>query len=503
LRPKNQSIIAIYLYFYLNRNYLYRIMMYSIMRSVYFSGWLEAMRQTKLNHKIVPRESGMTLIEVAMGMIIIGLLVTAMLPFYKIYKYDKVRMETIGNLADANRALSQYALVNGGYPPPAPRNLGYEDAGYGVAYSGAIGACVINDPTVCRLNGVSDKDGPAGNDPVLRGDVPFATLGLPYTSSIDGFGNKLTYAVSEYLTVGSAIPFDDNNGVIRVQDESGTFTSTALRNEISNDAHYVIISAGHNSFGAYNKTGVLRSSCDTANAAFGRDRENCDLDSIYTNNFVVYTRPDGVQDFDRVQSDVAGATYYDDYAKFSNNLIAGTWIRSGNSLASGPNFGASSRWAIKVGDQDANDNVVSYYGATASDAPRARLNIVGTDNSLLVSARVNVNRLCDVSTSACNQETHIGDLTTTNIPANVFNPAIIGEDSGGLGGTTYSDSNGIRCGSEQAMKGIRFSEEDCEGNLTVSNPTFINSLKQGAGGCAANTYAQGIDASGNLICVIP
>jgi type II secretory pathway pseudopilin PulG len=503
LQPKNQSIIAIYLYFYLNRNYLYRIMMYSIMRSVYFSGWLEAMRQAKLIHKTVPRESGMTLIEVAMGMIIIGLLVTAMLPFYKIYKYDSVRMDTLGNLADTNRALSQYALVNGGYPPPAPRTLSYEDPGYGVAFSGAIAACVINDPAVCRLNGVSDKAGPAGVDPVLRGDVPFATLGLPYTSSVDGFGNRLTYVVSEYLTVGSAVTFDDSNGVIRIQDEAGTFTPTALRNEISNDAHYVILSAGHNGFGAYTKTGILRSPCDTGDSDFGRDRENCDLDAIFTNNYIVYTRPDGVQDFERVQSDVASAAYYDDYTKFSNNLIAGTWIRSGNSLASGPNFETNSRWAIKVGDQDANTNVVSYHGGTASDAPRARLNIVGTDQSLLVSTRVNVNRLCDVSTTACNQETHIGDLTTTNIPSNVFNPAIIGEDSGGNGGTTYSDSNGIQCGSEQAMKGIVFSEEDCEDNLTVSNPTFINNLKQGAGGCAANTYAQGIDASGNLICVIP
>tara|TARA_R110002124_G_scaffold287216_1_gene471584 strand:- start:287464 stop:288861 length:1398 start_codon:yes stop_codon:yes gene_type:complete len=465
------------------------------------------MIQRELNHKIIRHpqgsQSGMTLLEVAMGMIILGLLVTAMLPFYKIYRYDKVRMDTIGNMADTSRALSQYALVNGAYPPPARRDLNYEDAGYGVAFSGAIANCVINDPAVCRLTGTSDKAGPAGNDPVLRGDIPFATLGLPYTSSLDGFGNRLTYTISEYLTVGSVVPFDDSNGVIRMQDEAGNFTPTALRNEISDDAHYAIISAGRNGFGAFTKNGVLRRSCDTGNSDFGRDRENCDLDAIFTNNFVVYTRPDGVQDFDRVQSEKASATYYDDYAKFSNNLIAGTWIRSGNSVASGPNFGSNSRWAIKVGDQDANDNVVSYYGATSSDSPRARLNIVGANQSLQVETRVNVNRLCDISTTACNQETHIGDITSTNIPANVFNPAVIGEDSGGLGGTGYSDGNGIKCGTEQAMKGIVFSEEDCEGNLTVSNPSFINSLKQGVGGCAANTYAQGIDASGNLICVIP
>jgi type II secretory pathway pseudopilin PulG len=452
----------------------------------------------------------MTLLEVAIGMIILGLLVTALLPFYKIYRVEKVHMATTGNIADVRRALTQYALVNGGYPRPAQRNIVYTNANFGVEFSGAISNCVINDPNVCRLTGIADKAGPAGNDPVLRGDVPFSTLGLPYTSGVDGYGNRLTYSVSEYMTTGSAVTFLDSNGVIRVQDESGNSTWDALRNEVTNRAHFAIVSHGRNGAGAYTRSGTLRAACNTADANLGRDRENCDLDAIYTNNFVVYTRPDGVQDFNRVQSDVLAATYYDDYVSYSEVLVQGTWIRSGNSVATGPNFAPNSNWAIKVGDQDATDTIVPYYGGAANDPPRARLNVVGA-NKGLVANRALLNRICDTTTTACNQETHIGDLTVTNIPLNTFNPAIIGVDTGGTDGASFADGGGIVCGSQSAMRAIIASEEDCEDNDTITGNATLNAsggfkeqLTKGTGfGCPDLKFAQGVDASGNLICIDP
>ena len=468
-------------------------------------------KQIRQNMRFTNSESGMTLIEVAMGMIILGLLAAALLPFYRLYKFDKIHMTTLNNIGDVSRALTQYALVNDGYPLPADRDLTYGDANYGYSAVGPFSTCTLDDDEACRLTGTSDKAGPAGNDPVLKGDIPFATLGLPYTSAIDGFGNRLTYAVSEYLTIGSPVTFDDENGVIRIQDETGNFTSDTLRREVSDDAHFVIISHGRNGMGAFTRTGVLRSACDTADTSLGRDRENCDLDAIFTNNFIVYTRKDGVADFTRTESAVAGAAYYDDYVKFSENLIQGTWLRSSDSIIGGPIFAPNSSRAIKVGAQTGGN--VPYYGASTSAYPHARFNVVGANNDL-VATQVNVNRLCDLGTSTCNQETHITDITATPIPSNVFNPAIIGIDGGGNDGTTYANGGGINCGigSESIMRGIKESEEFCYTNddFKTKFPTpnsntkledFLDDLESGA--CPPFTWTQGIDATGKLICITP
>jgi type II secretory pathway pseudopilin PulG len=470
------------------------------------------MLRGKNTARFTTSESGMTLLEVAIGMIILGLLVTAMLPFYKLYRLDKVHMATLGNIADTKRALTQYALINDGYPRPAQRNLVYTDANYGTEFAGVINNCVINDPNVCRLNGVADKVAPAGVDPVLRGDVPFATLGLPYTSAVDGYGNRLTYSVTESLTAGAPSPFSDANGVIRIQDETGNATPDILRKDVTTNAHFVIISHGRNGVGTFTQNGVLRAACNVGDNDLGRDRENCDLDAIYTNNFIVFTKPDGLPAFARVRSDVPSTAYYDDYADYSEVLVQGTWLRSGASVAAGPNFTNSAAlggWAIKIGDQ--KNGVVPYHGATANSPPFARVNVVGTDKGVSAD-RVNINKICDLSTAACNTETHIGDIKDAvlnpRIPVETFNPAILGVDGVGVDGTASADGGGITCGSEDAMTGIVSSEEDCFGNDDIPNIAalsgFINNFKQGSGsGCPALKFAQGVDALGNLVCIDP
>ncbi len=422
-------------------------------------------KQIRQNMRFTNSESGMTLLEVAMGMIILGLFVVALLPFYKKYKYDSIKYDTSRSLGDVERALSRFALIHGRYPKPAARNLAYGDADYGKETGAAIAACVLNDPKVCRINGFGDKDGVPGTDTVLRGDVPFAVLGLPYTSSIDGYGNRITYVISESLTTTDLTTFDDSWGVIRVKNRAGVADS-AINNFTAGDAHFVLISHGRNGVGTYTNAGTLRADCSGVN--WGQDIENCDLDSEYTNNFdASVVDSSGIPRDRRQGTDVEGAAYYDDFVEFSNLLIEGTWLRSGDNIASGSSVN-SSIVAVKIGAQNSSaapeDEVVYYNdvdgdGDGRNDPPTAKLNIVGANRDLKANA-VYLNRLCPASDPTCNQETLIGD--GVNFNAGIFNPAILGTDGGGTSGVTLSNSGGIQCPAGEHLVGIAGAEEVCQ-----------------------------------------
>ncbi|MCS5595617.1 MAG: type II secretion system GspH family protein [Alphaproteobacteria bacterium] len=443
-------------------------------------------------------ESGMTLLEVAIGMIIIGVLVVALLPFYKKYKYDSIKYDTSRSLGDVERALSRYALIHGKYPKPSQRDLKYGDAEYGKETTAVIGACVLNDPKVCRLNGFGDKDGTPGTDTVLRGDVPFAVLSLPYTSGVDGYGNRITYVISESLTNTDLTTFDDDWGVVRVKNRAG-IADSAVNNFTAGDAHFALISHGRNGVGTYTSQGTLRAACSGVN--WGQDIENCDLDSEYTNNFdASVVDSSGIPRDRRQGADVEGAAYYDDFVEFSNLLIEGTWLRSGDNIASG-NSVNSSIVAVKVGAQNSTANPedkVVYYnnvdgnGDGRDDPPTAKLNIVGANKSLKANAAY-VNRLCPASDPGCNQETHIGD--SNNFTAGIFNPAILGADASSNSGTVLSDSNGINCTTGEHLVGINGAEEVCEKIIPPSVKSLGSTLCDPTNGI----YPRGV-VGGVLVC---
>ncbi len=165
------------------------------------------------------KRDGFSLIEVAIGLLIIGIIIGPMINEWGVYKKQQEYAVSTGNIATIKTALQKYVLNTGTYPAPADPGLASSNANYGKETSLTLAAlllvaCAPDKTVVCKATGYRNTDGTGGNDPVLIGDLPFATIGLPKNYAVDGYGRKFTYAVSGNLTDKYAGAFGDGNGVI-------------------------------------------------------------------------------------------------------------------------------------------------------------------------------------------------------------------------------------------------------------------------------------------------
>jgi type II secretory pathway pseudopilin PulG len=472
------------------------------------------MLRGKRTARFTNRESGMTLIEVAIGMIVLGLLVTAIIPFYNIYKIDKIRNTTLANQADVERALKRFALINGRYPGPAKRDLDYGDANYGREVLSGISNCSWDDPDVCRItSNVRQFSARAGAERVIVGDVPFATIGLPYLSMLDGYGNRMTYAVTEHMT--STGGFNQDWGSIYVRNANNVNNSSTDKNTTSS-AHYVVVSHGANGVGAYTKSGTLRASCNVATSLIGVDKENCDRDGIFKNNYDITNTYDVVSK--RKQVDVVGTDYYDDRIKYVTSLTNETWRLSGSAVATGTTI--LNNTALRIGGADSTADLVQYHDNNSHSNPRARLTIVTGSSAVprsIKATELHATRICSAQDNNSNGvidddwcSNQNGSSTATNIPNYYFNPAVIGVDGGGTAGSSRApisySTRGIVCGSDQAIIDIHRTRQIClatEGsNARVYDNTFKGALTDCPDG-PPTLYPRGVDSSGQLICAIP
>ena len=288
---------------------------------------------------------GFTLIELAVVMIIFSTIVGIVAAALSAYTAQQKRDYTIESLDDSTGALIEVGIIMGFLPCPAPLNAAEGDADYGIS------DCDHSD--VKRILG-RDADGDGNKDAILIGAVPIKTLEELELSSIqitgkdayDGYGYKLTYAVSEQLAYddttfplsASKAPqtgkreFDESLGIIDVIDEFG---NTILEPEKT--AHFVLVSHGKNGKGAYNKKGDCIEKCtvsltdptlpeqdpDTMNPD-PDESENCDNNDI---RFLsgLHSRAKGY--------------YNDDTVKFQNLRMSTLWsyTRSQEIPAQDPN----------------------------------------------------------------------------------------------------------------------------------------------------------------------
>ncbi|MBL4590126.1 MAG: hypothetical protein JKY11_08625, partial [Alphaproteobacteria bacterium] len=206
-------------------------------------------------------ESGFSLIELAMLLVILGLLLTPFLHFLSLDRHQRIVATTEGNLRIIDSALSKYAVRTGYYPRPAVRNLSRSAVGFGqdVALASVVACTGGGEPLVCRTNGARDTSADADSivDPVLIGDIPFAEIGVPQKFILDGYSNRITYAVSERMTDTALSPVQDDWGAIEVLDGSGGNHQDTNRN-----AHYVLVSHGNNGEGTYSSEGGLTNACN-------------------------------------------------------------------------------------------------------------------------------------------------------------------------------------------------------------------------------------------------
>jgi prepilin-type N-terminal cleavage/methylation domain-containing protein len=165
---------------------------------------------------------GFTLIECAIGMLLLSFLLSAVLtPLTAQIEQRKVG-ETQAALAQTGDALMGFAMARG-YLPCPDRSSG----------PGA------ND-------GIEDLNGGGTNCAVAEGNLPWATLGI---SGTDAWGNHIRYRASTAFT-DRANPFRlASTGSLTVQCPA---TACGALTTYTNNAPAVLVSHGRNGYGAIN-----------------------------------------------------------------------------------------------------------------------------------------------------------------------------------------------------------------------------------------------------------
>jgi prepilin-type N-terminal cleavage/methylation domain-containing protein len=308
---------------------------------------------------ITTKRDGFSLIEVAVGMLIIGILIGPMFDQWNQYKLSQEYAVTNGNIAMVETALQRYVLNNGAYPAPADPGDNESAAGYGMESTVALGAfpaCVIDDGVACQTT-----INTTGGNPVLIGVVPFATLGLPQLYAIDGYGMLMTYAVTANLTdkyVPAQGPFVNGNGAIQITDSTGNLVPPPGGTLITN-AQFIIVSHGVDRVGAFSQQGVQNNFCFGVSA----DITNCNNDGIFNNNYGAYTDTNGQPQYGRLELDPPGPQHYDDYVGWTTTMSGNLWVQEANTT--------------NVLNNNGGNVKVAPAGSVGIVAPQAALDIRG------------------------------------------------------------------------------------------------------------------------------
>lgn len=280
------------------------------------------------------KNGGFSLIELAIITAIIGLLLSAGLQTYRTYMVVKVKNDTDVRRGLVEEALARHLFNFGFLPCPSPPAQPPSNVNSGranCATATAIGACSTAAASlgICIADTTSPTSGRHSScnpgavtvkDRVIIGAVPYIDLGISVRDSLDGWGNRLTYAVSQYLTAAGT--YSESCGAITVQtwNPLTSTASTSFFNGVASSHLFVLLSHGASGAGAYSYYGVLRP-C----TAGTRDEENCDNDATFL-------LPGGSA-ADTVFSTAPGATFYDDaFVSFDITRDKDKWTRSGGSM---------------------------------------------------------------------------------------------------------------------------------------------------------------------------
>lgn len=406
---------------------------------------------------------GFSLIEVAVALMVIGLLVSGVLTLYNIQMVRKKDIDTRANISTVEAALNKYVTRNGHYPRPADRNIAIGTAGFGRAATAAITAACGTTNAACATT---------GGGTVYVGDVPFATLGIRYTNAMDAYGQKLVYAITRSLTPDGV--FNENNGAInvRARDNSQIYTAPPR-------AHYFVYSAGPDGEGVYGLGGTLIRACGTA--ANGLDFENCNNDSTFRSN--MDTNAANITTYRKIVRNMGtGNTQFDDWSAYRNSTTTGLWTiaPSINELVS-TNSGAN----LIIGTP-------SSCGATCIDPPKTTVEVQGAVKATSLRAK----RIC-YDNAGCT-------VGFTGKPSGYLSPShyagtpdILGADTG----TSGRSGGGILCPYNRALRGFQSGDEVCTPSAYVANPTnFNNAASNGCNTAVTGLYATGITSTGRVKC---
>jgi len=243
------------------------------------------------------RDEGFSLIEVAIGIIILGLLIGGLFQAYNIYIIQKTEDVNYKSHDRITQALALFLQEEGRFPCPADPTLipGDADFGKGGDVNGA-GQC---PDALVNAGGVS------------IGTVPVWDLNIPFTQISDAYDNKLTYAVTTVLA--DAATYDGSRG-ITVQTATG-----------DQNAQFVVISHGPDQKGTRPR---LSASVSLPCVDGAGDGENCD----WADSVVGATRARTFTDIDISRlPNTSDPNHFDDFVTYSLAMAESTlWGMSAN-----------------------------------------------------------------------------------------------------------------------------------------------------------------------------
>ncbi len=221
--------------------------------------------KTRLNICGAIKERGFTLVEVAVVMIIGGIIVAVLMDNVAVSLKNARMKETRNKLEFVQNELELFLERNGRYPCPADPAAQVDTNEFG-----------RENTTLCTGT-------------VSQGALPVRTLNLPDDMVFDSYKGRFTYAVTTSLA--SAATYTTTGGGITVTDSGG--------NNVMTNAHYVIVSHGENSAGARTAmTGALISACD--DTVPDLERENCDGDGVFSSTLIAADSGNNTDFDDRV-----------------------------------------------------------------------------------------------------------------------------------------------------------------------------------------------------------
>jgi Tfp pilus assembly protein PilE len=411
-------------------------------------------------------EYGFTLIDVTIIMIVAGLVLMPIISAYSQKIKNEAETLKISETLSIAESLEKYALRNGAYPLPANPTLDtYTDTNHGNPVTSfpsfATGQCnsagIAVNGVICRPGNRNIAGGGGSSDhefeTVLIGSVPVSAIGLTANDALDKYGNKYIYAVSAALVnTGS---FEDDRGVIRIR--SGNDTSVNVQNT-DNRVHFVVISPGENSNGAYKGNGT-RNPCATTPSTL--EIENCNDDGIFT------ALTDATNNYRKEFNLGTTSNYFDDVIAYETSIMGRFWTPTDADVMN------------MTSSQDMLGRV--SIGHLSNYIPRAQLDV----NGAIRADELVAPRICNENRSECFEAQNIVNDSPTS-------PTFLKCGSFGLKQVVALNKTSATNASNASAGGI------CDPETKVSPTTDFGSAS--ADGTVCENGSFGLDALGKLQC---
>lgn len=373
--------------------------------------------------------NGYTLIELAFVILVVGVAFAVFGMLYKVNVKQGAIKNTEMAINVAASAIADFRAINSRYPCPASLTLHRGDTQYG--HEGDCSDLSIGAGS-CQ-NGVCIQIGNAIHiDPITQaktnvptrvriGALPFRELNLHEEDSLDGYGNRLQYVVTEPLTKQAT--FDVTQGAIDVIDSQGRSVLNP-----AGTAQFVLVSFGPDGSGAYNRGGLLQGACVANTLEYNNCANGKQSAAIYR---------------DMARGTSGGASQFDDFVNYYALGDVSPWM-----LAQDDTHNIYFKDLSSAGNIGFSVNPTSGQRGQVNGNVRARLNLQAAT-------------ICDTDT------TSPGCVPAQNI----------GGDLSKNPGGTNQNGEGLKCGPGFFMSAIANGVAVCVQNLVFNCPA--NSVMSG------------------------